>query len=73
MGQDPKYIGYKVTAKPGDGSPEVGAAQGLGRAPQVADEPMSDEDEDDEDRFSFTSTASASKVAAELGIKDNSK
>ena len=76
MGQDSKYIGFKMGAKTdsSDVDSSVGLAQGSGRSTLGAEEPMSDEEEDDEDRFSFTSTTSAAKVVAESDkMKDNVK
>ena len=76
QGRDPKYIGFKMGAKP-DGSDVdsgSGLGQGIGRVAPVTEEPMSDEEEDDEDRFSFTSTTSTAKVITENDkSKDNSK
>ncbi|XP_067024084.1 E3 ubiquitin-protein ligase HUWE1-like isoform X5 [Acropora muricata] len=76
LGQDSKYIGFKMGAKTdsSDVDSSVGLAQGSGRSTLGAEEPMSDEEEDDEDRFSFTSTTSAAKVVAESDkMKDNVK
>ena len=76
LGRDPKYIGFKMGAKPDSSEVDSGSGlgQGSGRVAPVTEEPMSDEEEDDDDRFSFTSTTSTAKVLAENDKnKDNSK
>lgn len=76
LGRDPKYIGFKMGAKPDNGEVDSGSVlgQGTGRVAPVSEEPMSDEEEDDEDRFSFTGTTSTAKVITENDkSRDNSK
>ena len=76
LGRDPKYIGFKMGAKPDSTEVDSNSVLGhaSGRVAPVTEEPMSDEEDDDEDRFSFTSTTSTAKVLAENDKnKDNSK
>lgn len=76
LGRDPKYIGFKMGAKPDNGEVDSGSGFGQGtvRVAPVSEEPMSDEEEDDEDRFSFTGTTTTAKVITENDKnKDNSK
>ena len=76
LGRDPKYIGFKMGAKPDNTEVDSNSVLGhaSGRVAPVTEEPMSDEEDDDEDRFSFTSTTSTAKVLAENDKnKDNSK